>query len=98
MVVLVVFAIVVAISVIGVAKIIKRPDQDTLPPQDQQYGAPWVPPTYTVINTSYAPPPPPPSVGAPLPPENPDGARFCRNCGRTDVGGTFCPFCGFKLR
>ena len=99
MVVLVVFAIVVAISVIGVARIIKRPDQDTLPPQDTQYGAPWVPPTYTVINTSYAPPPPPPpSVGGPLPPENPDGARFCRNCGRTDVGGTFCPFCGFKLR
>ncbi len=93
------FAIVVAASVIGVSRIIKRPEQDTLPTEEQQYGASWAPTTYTVMNTSYAPPPPPPPpVGAPLPPENPDGARFCRNCGRTDVGGAFCPFCGYKLR
>jgi hypothetical protein len=94
-----VFAIVVAASVIGVSRIIKRPDEDTLPTEGQQYGMPWAPTTYTVMNTSYAPPPPPPPpVAAPLPPENPDGARFCRNCGRTDVGGVFCPFCGYKLR
>ncbi len=35
-----VFAIVVAVSVIGVSRIIKRPDQDTLPTEEQQYGAP----------------------------------------------------------
>ncbi len=67
---LVVFAIVVAASVIGVSRIIKRPDQDTLPTEEQQYGMPWAPTTYTMMNTSYAPPPPPPPVGgAPAPGE-----------------------------
>jgi hypothetical protein len=97
---LAILAIVIIVTILVVRKLIKRPEEDKLPPPELQYGTQWgAPPQYGIYNTSYAPPPPPPPlVDTAVPPANPDGTRFCRNCGRSDVGGAFCPFCGYKLR
>lgn len=98
---LAILVIVIIATILMVRKLIKRPEEDKLPPPELQYGTQWgAPPHYGTYNTTYAPPPPPPpaSVDTTVPPPNPDGARFCRNCGRSDVGGAFCPFCGYRLR
>jgi hypothetical protein len=90
-----------------ISRAVRRPRQEDVVPMVQPswqftYGQqPGNVPYH--IPGQYAPPPPiPPYLSgqpeqlpgaSPVPPE-----RFCRNCGRNEMGGSFCPFCGFRLR
>lgn len=88
-----------------VSRTVRKPKPEDLvpPPPIVQYYYP--PPVYYQqyqYQYQYYPPQPPMPPAPPAPGQAQTGPSdipvFCRNCGRPDVGGPFCPYCGYRLR
>lgn len=96
--------------ILFVSRMVRKPKEEDLlpPPPVVQYYYP--PPYYYQQNYQqnyqyqyqYYPPQPPMPPAPPVPPApgqaQSDIPVYCRNCGRLDAGGPFCPYCGYRLR
>ena len=105
---LVVLAAAALLLVVIVSRVVRKPTKEDVAPAPpiMQYYAPPVyyqyqyPPVYYQYPPQYQQPYQPP-VQQPNQPAQQDQipqVRFCRNCGRSEIGDTYCPYCGYKLR
>ncbi|OPY31257.1 MAG: hypothetical protein A4E32_01707 [Methanomassiliicoccales archaeon PtaU1.Bin124] len=73
-----------------VLKMVRKPKPEDVEPVPQMVSY-YMPPAYYY-------PPADQTQAEPQAVKPADQVRYCRNCGRVEIGDTFCPYCGYKLR
>jgi len=102
---LIALAGVAVLLILVVSRMVRKPRQEDLVPPAPIVQYYYPPPFYYQQNYQYHyqyyqpyQPPAPPAPVQPTQPGEADAPKFCRNCGRPDAQGPFCPYCGYRLR